>query len=86
MFPPAVKVPQFIELRGVVQALLEYKPKFADPVTLPLGEGGLAALTATKVVSDRATAISTSAITAAVMGSFVFGVFFPCNLPLCIES
>jgi hypothetical protein len=38
MFPPAVKVPQLIELRGVVQALLEYTPKFADVVTVPLDD------------------------------------------------
>lgn len=34
--PPAVKFPQFIELRGVVHALLEYTPQFADVVTAPL--------------------------------------------------
>ena len=28
--PPGVKVPQFMELREVVHALLEYTPKFAD--------------------------------------------------------
>jgi hypothetical protein len=33
MFPPAVKVPQFMELNDVVQALFEYTPKFAEVVT-----------------------------------------------------
>jgi hypothetical protein len=77
MFSPAVKVPKFKELRGVVQALLEYTPRSADLVTLPLGEGVLDALTAAKVVSDRATAVIISAITAVVMWSLVFDVFFP---------
>jgi hypothetical protein len=36
MFPPAVKAPQLIELKGVVQALLEYTLKFAEVVTWPL--------------------------------------------------
>ena len=36
MFPPGVKVPQIMEVSGVVQALLEYTPKFADVVTMPL--------------------------------------------------
>jgi hypothetical protein len=86
MFPPMINVPQLIELRGVVQALLEYTPKSADLNTLPLGEGVLDAPAAAKVVSDRATAIITSAITAAVMESFVFGVFFPLESTVCIES
>ena len=34
--PPAVKFPQFMEPIGVVHALLEYKPQFADVVTAPL--------------------------------------------------
>jgi len=33
--PPAVKTPQSMELRGVVHALSEYKPQFADVVTAP---------------------------------------------------
>lgn len=36
MVPPAVKVPQLMELRGVVQSLSEYTPKFADVDTVPL--------------------------------------------------
>jgi hypothetical protein len=79
MVPPAVKVPQSMALRGVVQALLEYTPKLADLDTLPLGEGILDAPTAAKVVSDRANAIITNAITVAVMESFIFGVFFPAD-------
>jgi hypothetical protein len=36
MFVPALSVPQFTELTGVVQALLEYTPKFADVLIWPL--------------------------------------------------
>ena len=34
--PPAVKVPQSKEVSGVVHALLEYTPRFAEVVTVPL--------------------------------------------------
>ena len=36
--PPGVKVPQFMELRGMVHALSEYTPKFADVDTAPAGD------------------------------------------------
>ena len=86
MFPPAVKVPKFMELRGAVQALSDHTPKSADLDTFPLGEEGLDALTAAKVESDRTIAIITNAITAAVTESFIFGVIFPQQTTVCIES
>jgi hypothetical protein len=85
MFPPAVKVPQLMELKGVVQALLEYTLKFAEVVTWPLDDKLWDVLMAAKVVSVRAIAIMANAITVAVMESFIFGVFIPCKIP-CVLS
>ena len=77
MFPPAVKVPQFIELKEVVQALFENTPRFADVVTCPLDDRLWLVVMAAKVVNVRATAIKTKIITDAVTESFIFGVFCP---------
>jgi hypothetical protein len=79
-----VKVPQVMELRGVVHALSEYKPQFADVDTVPLedtgGDVGTVPLEdtggdvvmAAKVVSAKANPIMTNATTAVVIGSFRF--------------
>ena len=85
MFPPAVKVSQFIELSGVVQALFEYTPKFADVVTCPVEVRLWDVVMAAKVVSVRAIATKTKTITDAVIESFIFGVFYPLEI-LCVLS
>jgi hypothetical protein len=55
MLHPGVKVPQFTELMGVVHALLEYTPKFADVVTDLMEYPVLYdVITAAKAVSDKA--------------------------------
>ena len=77
MFVPAVRVPQFMELMGVVQALFEYTPKFADVETGPLDGRFCDVLMAAYVVSVRARAIMTNAIIEVVSESFIFGVFYP---------
>jgi hypothetical protein len=77
MFPPAVKVPQLMELKGVVHALLEYTPKFAEVVTWPLDGTFWDVLIAAKVVSDRVNATMTKDIIDVVMDSFSFGIFYP---------
>jgi hypothetical protein len=87
LVPPAVKVPQLMELSGVVHALSEYTPKFADVFTAPLDDTFLDVLMAAKVVSDKANATITNAITDAVIESFSFCVFYssykiPCVLSL----
>ena len=79
MFPPAVKVPQFMELRGVVQALLEYIPKFAEVVTWPFVCTLCDVLIAANVVSVKDTAMTTKIATDVVIESFIFGVFCPRN-------
>ena len=80
------KVPQFMGPRGVVHALLEYKPQFADVGTVsledaggdvdtaPLEDTGGDVVMAAKVVSDKANPIITNATTAVVIG-IVFGSF-----------
>ena len=75
MFPPAVKVPQFMEFSEVVQVLSEYTPKFADVVTCPLDDRLCDVVMAAKVVNVNAIAIITKIITEAVIESFIFGVF-----------
>jgi hypothetical protein len=85
MFPPAVKVPQSMELREVVQALFEYTPKFADVDTCPVDERLWDVVMAAKVVSVRVIASKTKIITDAVIESFIFGVVDPPYLP-CILS
>ena len=76
LVPPAVKFPQLIEPKEVVQALSEYTPKFADVFTAPLDDTFLDVLMAAKVVSDKANATITNAITDVVMESFSFCVFY----------
>ncbi len=36
LVPPAVKLPQFMEDKGIVHALSEYKPQLADVTTPPM--------------------------------------------------
>ena len=79
MFPPTGKVPQFMELRGVVQLLLEYTPKFAEVVTWPSDCTLCDVLIAANVVSVKATAITTKITIDAVIESLIFGVFCPRN-------
>jgi hypothetical protein len=79
MFPPAGKVPQFMELRGAVQALLEYTPKFADVVTWPFVCTFCDVLIAANVVRVKASAMATKIATDVVIESFIFGVFCPQN-------
>jgi hypothetical protein len=81
MFPPAVKDPQFMELREVVQALFEYTPKFAEVVTCPLDDRLWEVVMAAKVVKVKASAIKTKIITDAVTESFIFGVFCSPQIP-----
>jgi len=68
-----------MEVRGVVQALLEYTPKFAEVVTWPFDCTLWDVLIAANVVSVKATAITTRIIMDAVIDSFVFGVVLPSN-------
>ncbi len=77
MFPPGVKVPQFMELIGVVHALFEYTPKFGEVVTWPLDDSIWEVVMAAKVVSVSPTAITTKIVTDAIIESFIFGVFYP---------
>jgi hypothetical protein len=86
MFPPAVKFPQFIVLRGVVQALFEYTSKFADVDTCPLDDRLWDVVMAAKVVTVRAIAIKTKTITDAVIESFIFGVFYPSKYHVYLKS
>lgn len=75
---PAVRVPQFMELRVVVHALFAYTPMFADVDTVPLDDKFVDALSAAKVVSVRAIPIMINAIMAVVIDIFLFVVIFPC--------
>ena len=85
MFPPGVKFPQVMELRGVVHALLEYTPKLADVDRAREREPKLADVVAPKVVSVKASPIMTNAATAAVIESLRFAVItlhtqIPCKV------
>ena len=75
--PPAVKVPQFMELRGMVHALLEYTPKFADADTVPLEDKVADVVMAEKVVIDKDIPIMTNATAAVIIESFSFAVIIP---------
>ena len=79
LVPPAVKVPQFMELRGCVHPLSEYTPKFADEDTVPVEYKGEDVLRAAKVVSVKATPIITNAAIAVVIESLRFAVIVPCS-------
>jgi hypothetical protein len=50
-----------MELRGIVHALLEYKPKFAEVDTVPAEDTVWDVVTTEKVISDKAIAIMTNA-------------------------
>ena len=77
--PPGVNVPQFMELRGVVHALLEYTPKFADVVTVPVEDTVVDVVMAAKVISDKTIPIMTNVTTAVVIESFRFAIFISTN-------
>ena len=51
--PPGVKVPQFMELREVVHALLEYTAKPADVDTVPVEDTAVDVVIAANVVSAK---------------------------------
>ena len=70
--PPIVKVPQFMELREVVHALLEYTPKPADVVTVPVEDNVVDAVIAANVVSAKTIPIMANATTALVIERFRF--------------
>jgi len=74
---PGAKVPQFMELRGVVHELLVYTPKPADVVTVPLVDKVEDVLRAAKVVNVKAIPIMTNATIAVVIESFGFAMIFP---------
>ncbi len=85
--PPGVKVPQGMELREVVHPLLEYTPKFADVVTVPVEGKVVDVLRDAKVVSVKAIPIIANATTAVVIESLRFTVIIPCSrLVLCSKS
>jgi hypothetical protein len=66
-----------MELRGVVHALLEYTPKFADADTVPLEDKVADVVMAEKVVIDKASPIMINATTAVIIESFSFAVIIP---------
>ena len=84
--PPAVKVPQLMELRGMVHALLEYTPKPADVVTVPLEDIVVDVVMAAKVVSAKAIPIMTNVTTAVVIESFRFAIIISTNKKMYIKS
>ncbi len=61
MVPPGVKVPQFMKLRRMVHALLEYASKFAEVDTVPVEETVSDVVTTEKVISVKAIAIMANA-------------------------
>jgi hypothetical protein len=81
-----IKVPQFMELRVVVHALLEYTPKFADVDTVPLEAKVEDVLSAAKVVRVKAIPIITNAATAVVIESLRFAVIIPPPKIACVLS
>ena len=84
--PPGVKVPQLMELREVVHALLEYTAKPADVVTVPVEDIVVDVVMAANVVSAKAIPIITNATTAVVIESFRFAMIFPTQKILCVVS
>ena len=77
MVPPGVKVPQLMELMGVVHVLSEYTPKFGDVDTAPVKDTVVDVVMAAKVVSAKASPIMTNATTEVVIESFRFAVIIP---------
>jgi hypothetical protein len=69
-----------MELREVVHPLLEYTPKFADVVTVPVEDKVEDVLRAAKVVSVKAIPIITNAATAVVIENLRFAVITPCSI------
>jgi hypothetical protein len=92
MTPPGVKVPQFMELWGVVHALLEYTAKFADVVTVPVEDTVVDVVNVAKALSDKAIPIIINAATAIIIENFRFAkisfflVFFSPFHPLNFEK
>ncbi len=84
--PPGLKLPQLMELREVVHPLLEYTPKPADVVTVPVEDKVEDALRAAKVVNVKAIPIMTNATIAVVTESFGFAMIFPNKNTLCSKS
>ena len=74
MVPPAVKVPQLMELREVVHALLEYTAKPADVDTVPLEVRVADVVMAEKVAIDKAIPIMINPKTAVIIEIFNFAV------------
>jgi hypothetical protein len=66
-----------MELSGVVHALLEYTPKFADVEIVPVEAKVEDVLMTEKVVTDRANPIMTNATTAIIIESFSFAIITP---------
>ena len=84
--PPGAKLPQLMELREVVHALLEYTPKPADVDTVPVEDKVVDVEMAAKVVSANAVPIITNATTAVVIEIFRFGKLSPCSQVLYRKS
>jgi len=74
LVPPTVKVPQFMELKGMVHAALENTPKFAEVDIAPDEAKVVDVVTAEKVVSTEAIPIMTNATAATVIESLRFSV------------
>ena len=70
---PGVIVPQSMDDKLVVHALSEYTPRFGDTVIEPLEDKFWLAMMAPNVVTVRAIAVKTNAITATV-GNFRFNI------------
>ena len=75
-----------MELKGVVHSTFEQTPKFADVVTVPFDDTFWVVVSAAQVVSVSAIAITTKAITAVDIESFIFDVFFSSYKPNCVLS
>ena len=75
-----------MELRGVVHALLEYTPKFADVVTVPVEDTVVDVVMAAKVISDKAIPIMINAAVIAPHKNLVFHLkpFFKSLSPLTL--
>ena len=83
--PPGAKLPQLMELREVVHPLLEYTPKPADVVTVPLEDRVVDVVMAAIVISDKAiVAVMTNATVIATHKNLVFHLksFFKSLSPL----
>ncbi len=70
----------------MVHPLLEYTPKPADVVTVPVEDKVEDALRAAKVVNVKAIPIMTNATIAVVTESFGFAMIFPNKNTLCSKS